>query len=162
MTDHQPTGAPIAAIANWFAGVGIPFTGSLYADLIVGGRSNLTYKISDGAGQHWVLRRPPIEAALASAHDVVREYRIVAALEASAVPTAPTLAACTDTSLLGAAFAVYRYVSGQVLHTSAAAQELPIAERQSLGAHVFEVLAELHMVDPDAVGLADGATRRVH
>ena len=49
-------------------------------ELIAGGRSNLTYRVSDAAGQAWVLRRPPLGQVLATAHDMGREHRIIAAV----------------------------------------------------------------------------------
>ncbi len=154
MAEEQIPGAPIEPITTWLA-QHTTITEPLNIQLITGGRSNLTFAIRDSAGRQWVLRRPPLEVALASAHDVLREYRIVTALGSSAVPTAPTIAACNDTSVIGSAFALYRYVAGPVLHTSAAAAELPVVERNLLGFHVIDVLADLHMIDPDAVGLGD-------
>ena len=71
-------------------------------DLIVGGRSNLTFKVLDAAGDRYVLRRPPTGSVLATAHDMVREHKIIAAVGTTDVPVAPALGLCTDEAVNGA------------------------------------------------------------
>jgi aminoglycoside phosphotransferase (APT) family kinase protein len=154
MNREPATNTAVSALAVWFEEQ-ISSTAPLTIDIIPGGRSNLTYRISDASGRHWVVRRPPLEAVLASAHDVLREYRIVSALQQTAVPSAPVVASCADTAIIGAPFAVYGFVVGSVLHTSAIAADLPASERHALGLHVIDVLAELHLLDVDAIGLGD-------
>lgn len=70
------------------------------AELIAGGRSNLTYAITDGTTR-WVLRTPPRTGRTASAHDVAREHRITAALGATEVPVARAVVLCEDESAIG-------------------------------------------------------------
>ncbi|MEZ5557304.1 MAG: phosphotransferase family protein [Pseudomonadales bacterium] len=123
--------------------------------LIAGGHSNLTYRITDRKGARYVLRRPPLGHVLESAHDMGREHRIVSALAGSAVPVAATFGLCQDPAVNGAPFYIMGFVDGAVLHDAASAGALPEAQRAALGMHVIEVLAALHLVDPDAVGLAD-------
>jgi len=124
--------------------------------LITGGHSNLTYRVTDAAGRGLVLRRPPLGAVLATAHDMGREHRIIAALAGSGVPVPPALGLCTDEVVNGAPFYVMAFVDGVVLDTSATVREhVPEAVRRGLGRHVIEVLARLHQVDVDAVGLGD-------
>jgi aminoglycoside phosphotransferase (APT) family kinase protein len=123
--------------------------------LIAGGHSNLTYRFVDGRGEAYVLRRPPLGHVLESAHDMGREFRIVAALADSAVPVAPTHGLCDDPAVNGAPFYVMSFVPGQVLHDAEAARSLPETERHALGLHVIDVLATLHLLDPDSVGLGD-------
>ena len=60
-------------------------------ELIAGGRSNLTYKVTDAAGRAYALRRPPTSHVLPTAHDMSREYRIIAALGPAGLPVAPAL-----------------------------------------------------------------------
>ena len=123
--------------------------------LIAGGHSNLTYRFVDQAGAAYVLRRPPLGNVLESAHDMGREHRIIAALQDSEVPVAPALGLCRDGAVNGAPFYVMGYVEGAVLHDAETAEAVPEPGRQRLGVHVIEVLARLHGIDPDQVGLGD-------
>lgn len=120
---------------------------------ITGGRSNLTYTVTDTNGECYVLRRPPLGNVLESAHNVVREYRIVEGVGKSDVPVARTIAACEDKEVNGAHFTIVSYVDGIVLHDQAIASQLAAAERIALGFDVIEVLARLHLIDMDEVGL---------
>lgn len=123
--------------------------------LIAGGHSNLTYSARDAAGRCYVLRRPPLGHVLESAHDMGREYRVVHALAGSGVPVARTHGLCQDSAVNGAPFFVMDFVEGMVPHDDAAAAHIPAAERIALSTDVAEVLARLHKLDPDAVGLGD-------
>lgn len=123
--------------------------------LIAGGHSNLTYSARDAAGHCYVLRRPPLGHVLESAHDMGREYRVVHALRDSGVPVAPTHGLCLDAQINGASFFVMDFVEGMVPHDDQAAAAIPAAERIALSTDVAEVLARLHLIDPDAVGLGD-------
>lgn len=125
-------------------------------ELIAGGRSNLTFRVDDSAGNRFVLRRPPTGAVLPTAHDVAREHRILAALEPTAVPTPPPLALCEDDGVTGAPFYVMAWVDGHVLNDHRAIREvLGSGARGHLGAAVVECLAALHRVSADSVGLGD-------
>ncbi len=124
-------------------------------ELITGGRSNLTFCVTDSGGRRCVLRRPPLGTLLATAHDVVREYRIAAALADTPVPVAPAIAVCADASVNGAPFAVTGFVDGVVLDGPAKAAAIAPDARRALAFHLIDVLAELHAVDLDAVGLAE-------
>ena len=64
--------------------------------LIAGGRSNLTYLVTDAGGRRFVLRRPPLAQVLATAHDMAREHRIISAVGHTNVPVPPALGLCTD------------------------------------------------------------------
>ena len=123
--------------------------------LIAGGHSNLTFGVNTVDGQELVLRRPPLGHVLESAHDMGREHRIVSALQGSAVPVAETLGLCTDVEVNEAPFYIMRYVAGPVLHDHEASAEISTAERESLSLNVVDVLAALHSIDPDDVGLGD-------
>ncbi len=124
-------------------------------DLIAGGHSNLTYRCRDAAGTAVVLRRPPLGHVLESAHDMGREHRIISALAGSDVPVAGTHGLCSDKDVNGAPFYVMEFVEGTVLHDSTTVKDMPHGERRKLGEHVADVLAALHAIDPDAVGLGD-------
>jgi aminoglycoside phosphotransferase (APT) family kinase protein len=123
--------------------------------LIAGGHSNLTYSARDAAGRCYVLRRPPLGHVLESAHDMGREYRVVHALAGSGVPVARTHGLCQDSAVNGAPFFIMDFVEGMVPHDDEAAAHIPAAERIALSTDVAEVLARLHKLDPDAVGLGD-------
>jgi aminoglycoside phosphotransferase (APT) family kinase protein len=132
--------------------------GSLVApfsfELIAGGRSNLTYKVTDATGTDVVLRRPPAGYVLPTAHDMGREYRVVTALGPTRVPVPRTLGYCADPAVTGAAFYVMEYVRGHILRDAPSAEKvLDEAGRRRAGASLVDVLAELHAVDVDAVGL---------
>ncbi len=125
-------------------------------ELIAGGRSNLTYKVSDAAGREVVLRRPPAGYVLPTAHDMGREYRVVTALGPTPVPVPRTLGYCGDAAVTGAAFYVMELVRGHIVRDAETAQAvLDERGRRRAGESLVEVLAELHAVEVDAVGLGD-------
>jgi aminoglycoside phosphotransferase (APT) family kinase protein len=144
-------GLDLAALEPWFAEA-VPGSGALQAELVHGGRSNLTYRLTDGAGA-WVLRRPPLGALNPSAHDMGREYRVVAALAGTDVPVAPAVARCDDPAVLGVPFTVVGWVDGRVLRTADDLGTLSDPDVQRCAFGLVEVLGRLHAVDPVAVGL---------
>lgn len=143
------------AVTAWLAELIPGLKPPLEFSLIAGGHSNLTYRFVDRAGAAYVLRRPPLGNVLESAHDMGREHRIVHALQGSAVPVPPIIGLCRDAQVNGAPFYVMGYVAGDVLHDTVTADAVPTAQRQSIGMQVIKVLAQLHEVDADAVGLGD-------
>jgi aminoglycoside phosphotransferase (APT) family kinase protein len=132
----------------------LPGTGELRAEVLHGGRSNLTYRVSDGRSV-WVLRRPPLGRLTPSAHDMGREYRVVAALRGSGVPVAPAVASCDDPSVLGVPFVMVEFVDGLVVRTRDDLHALSDIEITRCALGLVDVLAGLHAVDPAAIGLAD-------
>jgi aminoglycoside phosphotransferase (APT) family kinase protein len=132
---------------------------SVGIELIAAGMSNLTYVVTPeggSAGDAVILRRPPTGAVLATAHDMAREHRVISALGPTAVPVPRTLHLCTDPEVLGAPFYVMERVVG--VHV---VRELPPGyadepeQRATIGNSLIDVLADLHSVDYDAVGLSD-------
>jgi aminoglycoside phosphotransferase (APT) family kinase protein len=131
--------------------------------LIQGGHSNLTYLVEDALGRKRVLRRPPTGAVLATAHDMGREHRILTALGGSKVPVPETLALCLDDAVNDAPFYVMDFVEGAVLSDpDVVHREVPEANRRALGMNVIEVLAHLHNIEPDDVGLGDLGRREAY
>ncbi|MBV6701263.1 phosphotransferase family protein [Kitasatospora aureofaciens] len=128
--------------------------GSLRADLIEGGRSNLTYILTDGAAR-WVLRRPPLGHVLATAHDMGREHRVMTALRDTGVPVPRTLLLDPATDVLGAPWYLMEYVSGTAHRDAATLAALGEQRVQALGRRLVDTLADLHRIDPAEVGLAD-------
>ena len=142
-------------VTRWFAANVQDAEPPFVFDLIAGGHSNLTFSVTDSHGTVYVLRRPPLGHVLQSAHDMAREHKIIAALQGSNVPVATTIGLCEDPSVNEAPFYIMKYVAGPVLHDADAARELSATQRLSLSEHVVDVLAQLHQLDPDAVGLGD-------
>ena len=122
---------------------------------IQGGHSNLTFTVRDGSGRRWVLRRPPLGHVLATAHDMVREHRVISALADSGVPVPAVVGLCEDITVNGAPFYVMEFVDGIVVRDVATAATLPIRVRERMGRSLVEVLGRLHSVDVDTVGLGD-------
>ncbi|MFM9132752.1 MAG: phosphotransferase family protein [Actinomycetota bacterium] len=138
-------------VAN-IAGAVAPFS---YVQ-IAGGHSNLTFAVTDAAGNRYVLRRPPLGHRLASAHDMGREHRIIAALAASDVPVAPALCFCDDPAVNDLPFYVMRFVDGLVVRDKAFAEEaLPPLARRRASESLVDTMARIHAVDINRVGLAD-------
>ncbi|MFF9127588.1 phosphotransferase family protein [Streptomyces sp. NPDC014889] len=127
--------------------------GPLTGRLIEGGRSNLTYAVSDGTSR-WVVRRPPLGHVLATAHDMGREHRVISALHPTDVPVPRPVLLCEDEDVLGAPFYVMEFVEGTPYRT--ARQLVPLGEERTRGAvlSLVDTLVELHAVDPAEVGLA--------
>jgi aminoglycoside phosphotransferase (APT) family kinase protein len=148
-------GLDLTALDKYLCSAGVDRDGELRAQLISGGRSNLTFLVADDSSQ-WVLRRPPMHGLTPSAHDMAREYRVVAALADTPVPVARAVALCDDESVLGAPFQMVEYVGGQVVRSRAQLEAL--GDQHIIHGCVdalIRVLADLHAVDPAAVGLAD-------
>src|SRR5215211_3469292 len=144
------------SVEAWFAREVDGAEPPLEFDRISGGRSNLTYGVTDAAGRRWALRRPPLGKRLASAHDMAREHRILAALAPTDVPVAPVVALCEDESVNGAPFYVMEFVEGPILRSRAEAEEaFDDAQRSAIGERVVDTLVAIHGVDPDQIGLGD-------
>jgi aminoglycoside phosphotransferase (APT) family kinase protein len=142
-------------VTEWFRDNVEGCDGDLSYRLIAGGHSNLTFEVRDTAGHRWVLRRPPLGQVLASAHDMGREHKIISALAATDVPVASTRGLCTDDAVNGAPFYVMDYVDGLVVRSTDEAAGLDPAERRRAGESLVDVMAAIHDVDVDAVGLGD-------
>ncbi|MFJ8674610.1 phosphotransferase family protein [Streptomyces sp. NPDC093589] len=128
--------------------------GPLRAQLIEGGRSNLTYRVTDGASS-WVVRRPPLGHVLATAHDMRREHRVISALHETPVPVPQTLLLCEDESVVGAPFYVMELVEGTPYRTAGQLRPLGADRTRAVVLSLVDTLVDLHAVDPEAVGLGD-------
>ncbi|HEX7442625.1 MAG TPA: phosphotransferase family protein [Acidimicrobiales bacterium] len=151
----QPVvGVDVEKITAWFeahATVAPP----LRFELIAGGHSNLTYRVTDTAGGTWVLRRPPLGQVLATAHDMGREHRIISALAETDVPVAPTIGLCPDDAVNGAPFYVMKFVDGTVVRDQSVGETLSVDQRCTASESIVDVLARIHRVDLVSVGLDD-------
>jgi aminoglycoside phosphotransferase (APT) family kinase protein len=157
MTEPSPApdGVDAAGVTAWLCDHADDVEPPLEFSAIAGGRSNLTYTVTDTAGTRFVLRRPPLGPLLPSAHDMGREHRIMAALQASAVPVPPVVGLCTDESVNGSPFYVMRFVDGLILRNPDAVEPVPLPIRAAASHALVDGLAALHATDPDAVGLGD-------
>ena len=126
--------------------------GELTAELIAGGRSNLTYDLCG----RFVLRRPPLGHVLATAHDMGREHRVLSALYGSPVPVPRPVLFCPDPDVIGAPFYIMEKVPGTVYWSGGQVRSaLGPAGAEALAADLVRILAELHTLDPQAYGLGD-------
>ena len=152
-------GFDVAKVRAWLEANITDVEGPFTVDLIAGGRSNLTFRVVDTNGRTLVLRRPPTGHVLATAHDMAREYRIMTAIGATDVPVPPTYGLCIDIQVNGAPFYVMGFSDGVVLDSAERAAALPIDLRVRASEHLIDVLADLHALDIDEIGLGDLAKR---
>ena len=152
---ESPPGLDLGALAGFLAGRGITVEGELRAEVIAGGRSNLTYDVTDGV-RRWVVRRPPLAHVLPTAHDMRREWRVISALQGSDIPVPGAIALCDDPAIIGAPFYVMEHVDGHVVR-----DRLPDAwpdtpsTRRDMADALLDTLLALHAVVPDDAGLGD-------
>lgn len=151
----------IPAVTEWLeaevASAKAPFS----FELITGGHSNLTFKVTGADSERFVLRRPPLGAVLATAHDMGREHKIISAVGNTTVPVPDCLGLCNDEEVNGSPFYIMNFVDGSVLHDADIADaELPNHElRNKLSSSVVSGLGALHLADPDKIGLGDLARK---
>lgn len=154
MTEQFAEGYDIPAVEAWIAnnvdGLEPPFKWTQ----LQGGHSNLTFRLDDAQGHQAVIRRPPQGELLPKAHDMSREWAVISALGPTAVPVPTALGFCESPDVTGAWFYVMGLVEGRPLYTAAETQEWVPQERRITLAHsFFDVLADLHSLDPDEIGL---------
>lgn len=165
VTDHsEPGRAELAgidqdAVSRWLAGHVPGLAPPVTFSLVSGGRSNLTYRVTDGAGTVRALRRPPAGGVLGTAHDMSREWRFISALAPAGVPVPKPLAYCDDLTVTGADFYVMAFVDGTVAADQEAVREWTPQVCRQAGTETVDALAALHRIDPDDVGLG-GIARR--
>ena len=127
--------------------------GAIEAVKFKGGQSNPTYRLQ-GPGARYVLRRKPPGALLATAHQIDREYRVIAALHEAGIPVPKPWFYCTDENVIGSEFYIAECVEGRVFWEADAPGMSP-ADRAVLYAEMNAVLARIHALDVDAIGLGD-------
>jgi aminoglycoside phosphotransferase (APT) family kinase protein len=148
-------GLDLAAFHSWYdAQRPGEITGELTGAVIAGGRSNLTYEVTDGT-RWWIVRRPPLGHVQATAHDMGREFTVMSALQTTDVPVPTTYAHCADDSVLGAPFYVMERIEGTAYRRASELDELGPDRTGAIAGRLMDVLAALHAVDPAEVGLAE-------
>ncbi len=151
----SPTGINAEAVTDWMRSHIDGLTAPLQFELITGGASNLTFRVTDRSGGRYVLRRPPTGHVLASAHDMSREYRVIAALADTPVPVPRAIGLCRDENVNGADFYVMGFVDGQIVFDHADGEAYDPSKREGLAHSLVDTLAALHSLDPAKVGLGD-------
>lgn len=152
---ETPPGIAIENVTRFFRDSVPGGDAALGFELISGGRSNLTYKVTMG-DEVVALRRPPLGHVLPTAHDMRREYRVLSALADSAVPVPRTIALCEDTAVNEQPFYVMEYRTGVVLQDRIPDGYLADeADRARVSRALIDTMVALHRVDYDAVGLGD-------
>ncbi|NKQ52374.1 phosphotransferase family protein [Amycolatopsis sp. K13G38] len=147
---------PADRLGPWLEARVPGLTPPLTSTLIAGGRSNLTYRVTDAQGRSVAVRRPPARIDVKGAHDVAREVRIQQALSRrSNVRVAAQLAFCDDESVLGTPFSVMEFVDGTIVRDTASAAALDEPARVRAGRALVDELVELHRPSPAELGLAD-------
>ncbi|WP_020103072.1 phosphotransferase family protein [Mycobacterium sp. 360MFTsu5.1] len=147
-------GLDLDRLGAWLSST-VPGAGAtLSATLIAGGKSNLTYRVTDGDSS-WIVRRPPVGELLATAHDMSREYRMMSALAPTAVPVPVMYGFCDDTSVLGAPFYVMAEIDGTPYRQAAELKDLGAERTRLISERLVDTLVAVHSVDPASVGLTD-------
>ncbi|MGH8962132.1 MAG: phosphotransferase family protein [Jatrophihabitantaceae bacterium] len=148
-------GLDLAALTSWLDAEHPGLRrGPLAGEVIAGGKSNLTYRVTDGSTT-WALRRPPLAHVLPTAHDMVREFRVISALHGTDVPVAQAIALCEDKGVLGAPFYLMSYVDGLVLDRPEVIAGLDTTAARMACEQLVDTLVALHAVDPESVGLPE-------
>jgi aminoglycoside phosphotransferase (APT) family kinase protein len=132
---------------------GFDASADLQTALLAGGRSNISYKLTDASGSSWVLRRPPLGHIMPSAHDMGREFRVLSGLNSVSYPTPVTRGYCEDESVIGAKFMMMDFIDGRVIESAQTASSLSATQADEISQELVDTLARLHAVDPAAAGL---------
>jgi aminoglycoside phosphotransferase (APT) family kinase protein len=151
-----PLGYNVPAVEAWLASHTDALAFPLKWTRLEGGHSNLTYRLDDAKGRTAVIRRPPMGELLPKAHDMAREWAVISALFPTKVPVPQPIAFCADATVTGAAFYVMGHIDGHPLYNSVDTRRyVPDGARASFAFAFFDALADLHSLDPDALGLGD-------
>jgi aminoglycoside phosphotransferase (APT) family kinase protein len=142
-----------ARLETWMRANVEGYCGPLEIEQFRGGQSNPTYKLVT-PGRRYVLRRKPPGKLLPGAHAVDREYRVITALGGQGFAVPRTFGLCVDEDVIGTAFYVMEMVEGRIFW-NIALPEVSDADRPAYFDAMNGAIAQLHMIDPDAAGLAD-------
>ena len=152
----QPEGYDVEAVESWVSTHVPELKPPFIWTRLEGGHSNLTYQIVDQTGHQAVIRRPPQGELLPKAHDMGREWALISALASTPVPVPQPFGFCEDPDVTGAWFYIMGLIDGKPLYNADETRALiPESEREGLAHSFIDVLADLHQVDPDAVGLGE-------
>lgn len=164
---HSAVPLDVDALTGWLS-ARTDITPPLESSQVSGGRSNLTYRVTDADGQAFIVRRPPLGDLLPGAHDMGREARVMAALGPTDVPVPEVLGLEEDDAVLGSTFYVMRFVDGHILRSRQDGALLDQAARDAARRSLATTMARMHALDPEALGLvkpgkgADYLARQLH
>jgi aminoglycoside phosphotransferase (APT) family kinase protein len=154
--DADPEGYDVPAVENWISENVTNLQPPFEWTRLEGGHSNLTYHLVDANGKQAVIRRPPQGVLLPKAHDMSREWALISALGPTSVPVPEAIGFCESPDVTGAWFYLMGAIDGRPLYTAQATLEWVPEDKRTLLAHsFFDVLADLHSLDPDEIGLGD-------
>lgn len=158
-SSDNPRGIERAAVDAWLSANVEGSQGPFDYQLIAAGGSNLTYRVTDRAGNQWALRRPPAAHGLPTAHDMHREFRLMSALAPTEVPVPKAIAYCADAKVTGAPFYVMSFVEGHILRDQKSVASMTAADADIATDSLIDVQIAFHTLDVDSVGLGDLAKR---
>lgn len=158
MQEPGPEGIDVTNVTQWLT-ERVEIEPPLRFDLIAGGRSNMTFTVTDANGQRFVLRRPPMGELLPSAHDMAREHRLMHALRDSPVPVPRMVGLCQDPEVNERDFYVMHHLDGLIVRDIDIGRTIEAEARAAMSDDLIDTLVLLHRVDIDQVGLGDLAKR---
>jgi len=155
LSPTDPPGLTLDSLLQWMSLniSGVDASAKLQTTLLAGGRSNISYKLTDASGSNWVLRRPPLGHIMPSAHDMGREFRVLSGLNSVSFPTPKAQGYCDDETVIGAKFMLMDFVDGRVIESAETAATLSNVQASEISQNLVDTLANLHRVDPSAAGL---------
>ncbi|MDA8195833.1 MAG: phosphotransferase family protein [Actinomycetota bacterium] len=144
-------------VSDWISRNVANFQGPYDYQLIAGGRSNLTFQVTDAKGEMVILRRPPISHVLPTAHDMTREHRILTGLDKVVFPSPKPIALCTDNDVNDYPFYIMEKVDGHILKEEKYVEATfpTLDDRRKMSENLVSTLVKLHSFDPDEIGLSD-------
>jgi aminoglycoside phosphotransferase (APT) family kinase protein len=154
VSDSHP-GLDPEAVTPWLRDHVDGIDGDLTYSLVAAGGSNLTYRVEDAGGHAWALRRPPVTAVLATAHDMDREWKILSALAPTPVPVPAPVARCDDVEVTNGPFYVMAFVDGTILRTEPDGAALDPAAAEVATDSLVDVQVAMHALDANEIGLGD-------
>ncbi|MBV5280682.1 MAG: phosphotransferase family protein, partial [Actinobacteria bacterium] len=155
MSPTDPAGLKLDPLLQWMSSniSGVDASAGLQTTLLAGGRSNISYKLTDASGSSWVLRRPPLGHIMPSAHDMGREFRVLSGLNSVSFPTPMAQGFCDDETIIDSKFMLMDFVDGRVIESAETAMTLSDIQASEISQTLVDTLANLHCVDPKAAGL---------
>lgn len=155
MSPTDPPGLKLDPLLRWMSSnfSGVDASAGLQTTLLAGGRSNISYKLTDASGSSWVLRRPPLGHIMPSAHDMGREFRVLSGLNSVSFPTPMAQGFCDDETIIGSKFMLMDFVDGRVIESAETAMKLSDVQANEISQNLVDTLANLHCVDPVVAGL---------
>jgi aminoglycoside phosphotransferase (APT) family kinase protein len=154
-SDAAPPGIDPRGVDAWLATHVAEAVPPFTYEQIMGGGSNLTFRVVDSEGRQWALRRPPMGPILATAHDMGREVKIMSALALSPVPVPDCAAFCRDPDVTGAPFYVMDFVDGLVIRNLESTRAMTREDADRATDSLIDTQIALHTLDLEEYGLAD-------